>query len=112
MGTIEDQRALDRRAEAARRRANRVRRMVRTALTMSDATTVECIVSDLSATGGGLICLATLEPGAPVMLVLPGIGAVHGTVAWCAGVRAGIAFNRPIDPAAVTPLPAGASEKR
>ncbi|WP_298090081.1 PilZ domain-containing protein [uncultured Sphingomonas sp.] len=39
-----------------------------------------------------------LEPGTPVMLVLRGIGEVHGKIAWCTQGRVGVAFDTGIDP--------------
>jgi len=36
--------------------------------------------------------------GTPVTIELRGVGKVRGQVAWCAEGRAGISFDRPIDP--------------
>lgn len=49
--------------------------------------------------GGMMIDVATdLEPGTPVIVDLRGIGEVRGRIAWSSPGRAGVAFDREVDP--------------
>ncbi len=89
----------DRRDFAARRDAERVRRVLQTSLVLDDGEAVACVVQDISASGAGLACLTNVVAGAKVELDLPGIGAAAGDVAWVSGVRIGVRFDEPIDPA-------------
>lgn len=56
-------------------------------------------VRNLSAKGLMADCPAAVEKGQHVTLDLRGIGRVEGRIVWTKGERAGIAFDRPINPA-------------
>lgn len=64
-----------------------------------DAHPHEVAVRNLSADGAMILCPRVMEIGTPLTLLLPAVGEVAGTVAWCAEQRIGVAFAEPIDPA-------------
>jgi hypothetical protein len=91
----------DRRTDIARRAAMRIARRVPTALALEDGTRIDCAINDISEQGAGLASLTAVLPGTALALDLPGIGEVPSSVAWVSGVRIGIAFDAPIDPAMI-----------
>jgi PilZ domain len=104
----------ERRSDIARREAARVARRIPATVTLADGDAIGCTINDVSETGAGIACLTAIMPGTPLMIALPGIGAVAADVAWVSGVRIGIAFHARIDPAAVIvpPLPVASIDRR
>jgi hypothetical protein len=102
------EKADERRSDIARRAATRLARRVPAAMALEDGTRIDCAINDISETGAGVASLTSVLPGTALALELPGIGQVPSNVAWASGVRIGIAFDAPIDPAhvIVTPKPA------
>lgn len=82
--------------------------------TLADGDQIDCTINDISETGAGIACLTAIMPGTALTIALPGIGATPAEVAWVSGVRIGIAFYAPVDPAAVIvpPKPAAPIDRR
>ena len=55
-------------------------------------------VRNLSAGGMMAECPMSFSKGEPIETDLRGIGPVTGRIAWAAGGRVGVAFDRPVDP--------------
>ena len=77
---------------------------------LADGTSFSTRVRNLSA--GGMMIDATdeLTPGTTLVAEMRGLGAVSGRVAWFSPGRAGVAFNKDIDPRlARSPVKAGST---
>lgn len=79
-------------------RAPRVHFFLKSEITPADGPAFTARVRNLSAGGMMIEVLDPLQPGQRLTAQLRGIGAVDGQVAWVRAGRAGIAFDREIDP--------------
>ena len=90
----------DGRDQAAAQRSDRRDSLLLTATfrVIGESRDEQVRVRNLSA-GGLMIELPDdIEPGTPVEIEVRGIGRIPGKIAWCTVGRAGIAFDKPVDP--------------
>src|SRR5688500_2935315 len=61
-------------------------------------------VTDISTVGCGIELRHTIAPGTQVWVRLPGLESWFGQVAWAAGGKAGVAFEKPLHSAVLARL--------
>lgn len=86
----------------ARQHPHRSRRMLGATIHGRRFGSTEALIRDLAPGGLGGSAKLWLAPGEAVEIDLPGLGRVAGCVAWAKGLRFGMRFRTPVDPALVT----------
>ena len=84
-----------------KRRARRCNILWAAAIVQGDVTK-PCTITDLSETGARLDLIGPIPRGSRVKLMCENFGELHGVVAWCNGLAAGMRFN--LSPAEIARL--------